>query len=57
MRKARVCRGLLACLLWVAAIALTVGLQIRFFRMRYYEPLPREKIDDPLAKYLPRKKK
>lgn len=43
--------------LWGAAIALTVGLQIRFFRMRYYEPLTREKIDDPRERYLPRKKK
>lgn len=42
---------------WALGIALTVGLQIRFFRMRYYAPLPREKIDDPLSKYLPRKKK
>jgi hypothetical protein len=42
---------------WGAIIALYLGVQIRMFKMRYYEPLPREKGDDTLARYLPKKKR
>lgn len=42
---------------WGIAIALYLGVQIRIFRMRYYEKLPSEVSDDPRDRYLPKRKK
>ncbi|MFH1444626.1 MAG: hypothetical protein ABIG34_04555 [Candidatus Peregrinibacteria bacterium] len=42
---------------WGIVLALFIGVQMRLFRMRYYEKLPKEVSDDPRDRYLPRKKK
>lgn len=40
-----------------ASAAFYIGFQIKIFRMRHYEVLPKEKQEeDPRAKYLPKKK-
>lgn len=43
--------------LWAIALALFLIVQIRLFRLRYYEKLPVEGSDDPRDRYLPRRKK
>ncbi|MDD5041332.1 MAG: hypothetical protein PHX87_03615 [Candidatus Peribacteraceae bacterium] len=43
--------------LWGIALALFLGVQIRLFRMRYYEKLPADVSDDPRDRYLPHRKK
>lgn len=43
--------------LWFAVFAVYVIIQIRLFRMRHYEVLPKVRYEDPLEKYLPKKKK
>ena len=42
---------------WGIAAAFIIGVQVRLFRARYYEPLPRDHSEDPRDRYLPRKKK
>jgi len=41
---------------WGIAVAFYVGVQVRLFRARYYETLPKEVSVDPRDRYLPRKK-
>lgn len=43
--------------IWIAIAAFYVYIQVRLFRARHYEVLPREASVDPRSKYLPRKKK
>lgn len=43
--------------LWGIALALYLGMQVRIFKMRYYEKLPTEVSDDPRDRYLPHRKK
>lgn len=43
--------------LWGIAAALYLGMQVRFFHMRYYEKLPSEISHDPRDRYLPKRKK
>jgi hypothetical protein len=43
--------------LWGIAFALYLGVQMRLFKMRYYEKLPTEVSDDPRDRYLPKRKK
>ncbi|MFH0851401.1 MAG: hypothetical protein V1876_01495 [Candidatus Peregrinibacteria bacterium] len=43
--------------IWGTSLALYLGMQMRFFKMRYYEKLPTEVSDDPRDRYLPRRKK
>lgn len=53
--------GFLAMRLWwvVWGVSLTffIGVQVRLFRMRYYEKLPAQPSADPRHRYLPRRKK
>lgn len=42
---------------WGIAALLILWVQVRIFRSRYYQPLPREESSDPRDRYLPRKKK
>lgn len=53
--------GFLAMRMWWVAwgilILLYIGVQIRLFRMRYYERLPAEAAHDPRNRYLPKRKK
>jgi len=44
-------------LAWGIAFAFFLGVQVRFFRMRYYEKLPSEVSHDPRDRYLPKRKK
>jgi uncharacterized membrane protein YfcA len=41
---------------WLASILVYMFFQIRLFRARHYETLPREHRDDPRDRYLPKKK-
>lgn len=41
---------------WGIALAFYLFFQFRLFRLRYYQPLPREHTDDPRERYLPKKK-
>ena len=43
-------------LIWALSVALYLLFQIRSFRARHYEVLPKERIDDPRTKYLPKRK-
>ncbi|MDD5103456.1 MAG: hypothetical protein PHX93_03580 [Candidatus Peribacteraceae bacterium] len=43
--------------IWGIVLALYLGIQLRFFKMRYYEKLPAEVSNDPRDRYLPRRKK
>jgi hypothetical protein len=43
--------------LWVAVGLIYVYLQLRLFRAKHYEVLPRERVDDPRNRYLPGKKR
>jgi len=43
--------------IWIAAAAFYLFLQIRLFRMRHYEVLPKEVSLDPREKYLPKRKR
>ena len=43
--------------LWGILLALYIVIQVRFFRMRYYEKLPTEVSSDPRDRYLPKRKK
>lgn len=43
--------------LWGIAVALYLGVQVRFFRLRYYEKLPSAVSGDPRDRYLPKRKK
>ncbi|MBI5156010.1 hypothetical protein HZA45_01910 [Candidatus Peregrinibacteria bacterium] len=42
--------------LWLLAAALYLAFQIRLFRARYYQVLPTVTKEDPMGKYLPKKK-
>jgi hypothetical protein len=42
---------------WALGLALFLYVQIRSFRVRYYQPLPHEHTEDPREKYLPRRKR
>lgn len=42
---------------WLLALALFLVVQVRLWRARHYEVLPGQQVEDPRAKYLPRKKK
>jgi len=42
---------------WGLAIALYLFFQMRIYRARHYQPLPREFTEDPREKYLPHKKR
>lgn len=44
-------------IVWAACIALYVILQIRRYRMRYYQVLPSQSSSDPRDKYLPKRKR
>jgi|CXWL01.1.fsa_nt_gi hypothetical protein len=47
-------------ILWVAWVAFAIFfivLQVRLYRARYYEVLPKEVSTDPRAKYLPKQKR
>lgn len=44
-------------IVWAAALAFYLFVQIRSFRARYYTVLPHEPILDPRSKYLPKKKR
>ena len=43
--------------IWLALAILFLVLQVRVFRARYYEVVPTVKVDDPLGKYLPGRKR
>lgn len=43
--------------LWLLAGLLTVVLQVRLFRARYYRILPTAHIEDPRDRYLPKRKR
>lgn len=43
-------------LFWFAALVAYVFIQVRMFKARHYEILPKEKVEDPREKYLPGKK-
>jgi glucan phosphoethanolaminetransferase (alkaline phosphatase superfamily) len=43
--------------LWGVALAVYIGLQIRLWRARYYQVLPKLHVEDPRDKYIPGKKK
>lgn len=43
--------------LWALFLLLYVFIQIRLFRSRHYETLPKENVIDPRDKYLPGKRK
>lgn len=53
--------GFLAMRIWWVAwgilLALYLGVQMRLFRVRYYEKLPAEASEDPRDRYLPKRKK
>lgn len=42
---------------WVFSLAFYLWIQVRLFRTRHYEQLPRVMTEDPREKYLPRRKK
>lgn len=42
---------------WIIALVAFAALQVKIFRMRHYEILPREKTEDARERYLPGKKK
>lgn len=42
---------------WLVAILLTVFLQWKRWRAMHYKVLPKERVDDPREKYLPKRKK
>ncbi|MDD5751790.1 MAG: hypothetical protein PHS73_04710 [Candidatus Peribacteraceae bacterium] len=42
---------------WVLSALLYLFFQIRIYRARHYQPLPRELTEDPREKYLPHRKK
>lgn len=42
---------------WLVILGVYAGIQVRLFRSRHYEILPREKTEDPRERYLPGKKK
>jgi len=42
--------------IWFFALLMYCFFQVRIFRARYYEKLPRKDIEDPRKKYLPNKK-
>jgi len=44
-------------LLWGILFAFYLGVQIRFFRLRYYEKIPTRVSEDPRDRYLPKRKK
>jgi ABC-type Fe3+-siderophore transport system permease subunit len=44
-------------IVWLFVLLLYVVLQVRLFRSRHYETLPRETVVDPREKYLPKKKR
>jgi len=41
---------------WGIAVAFFAGVQLRLFKARYYETLPKEDFVDPRDRYLPKKK-
>ena len=43
--------------LWLIALLLYLFIQVRVFRARHYEILPRESTKDPRSRYLPKRKK
>jgi len=44
-------------LVWLVAAGFYLFMQVRIFRARHYNVLPREQQDDPREKYLPKSKK
>ena len=44
-------------LLWGISLVLYLMVQMRVYRLRYYEVLPTKKVVDPRSKYLPKRKK
>ncbi len=42
--------------IWLLILGLYLFIQVRIFRVRHYQPLPREHSEDPRDKYLPHKK-
>ena len=44
-------------LLWAVAAALYLFIQLRLFRARHYQVMPRVTLNDPRAQYLPGRKK
>lgn len=43
-------------IVWALSVLFYLFVQLRLFRARHYTILPKERIDDPREKYLPRKK-
>lgn len=42
---------------WLTSLTSYVAFQVRRWQLRYYEVLPKVTVEDPLAKYLPKKKR
>ncbi len=42
---------------WAAAFIFYLYVQVRLFRARHYEVMPKERSDDPRERYLPQRKK
>jgi len=42
---------------WIVALGAYLFIQFKLFRARHYEVLPKEKMQDPREKYLPKRKK
>lgn len=44
-------------IVWVVMLVVYVFFQVKLFRMRHYEKIATEVLEDPRAKYLPKRKK